>query len=227
VPAVSPAFAEKPWPEEVKIHATMIERLDADVGRLMAKLKEFGLDRNTLVVFSSDNGADGPGRETFNSTGGLRGFKQSLYEGGIRAPFIARWPGRIKAGSTSDLLTSQVDFMATACDLAGVAAPKTDGISIVPTLLGRPQSATNSHLYWELYERPVLFQQAVRMGDWKGYRTALDGPLQLYDLSKDRAEAHDVAAQNPDVVRQIEALMAADHVSNPNWDARRLQPASK
>jgi arylsulfatase A-like enzyme len=117
--------------------------------------------------------------------------------------------------------------MATACDLAGVAAPKTDGISIVPTLLGRPQSATNSHLYWELYERPVLFQQAVRMGDWKGYRTALDGPLQLYDLSKDRAEAHDVAAQNPDVVRQIEALMAADHVSNPNWDARRLQPASK
>lgn len=218
VPAIAPEFAEKPWPEGVKAHATMLQRLDQDVGTLMRKLEELGLDENTLVIYTSDNGADGPGRATFNGSGGLRGLKRHLHEGGIRAPFIARWPGRIQAGSTSDLLTSHVDWMATACELAGVTPPKTDGISIVPTLLGQPQTARHEHLYWEIYEGPAKFQQAVRLDGWKGYRTALQGPLELYDLAKDPAETTDIAAHHPEVVKRVEAVMAAEHVRNPNWD---------
>jgi arylsulfatase A-like enzyme len=142
--------------------------MDDSVGRVLAKLKELGIDKNTLVIFSSDNGADGPGVKTFNATAGLRGIKRHLHEGGIRAPFIARWPGQIKSGTTSDLLTGHVDILATAADLAGVPAPKSDGISIVPTLLGRDQKVRHDFLYWEIYEGPTPFQQAVRMGDWKG-----------------------------------------------------------
>jgi arylsulfatase A-like enzyme len=212
------AFADRPWKQPVKNHAAMIARLDTDIGRLMKKLKDLGLDEKTLVIFTSDNGADGPGRETFNGTAGLRGFKRHLYEGGIRAPFIARWPGVTKTG-TSDLLCSHVDFLATACELAGVGAPKdTDGLSLVPTLRGQPQTAKHESLYWEIYEGPVPFQQAVRMDQWKGYRTALKAPLELYDLTKDPVEKDNIAAAHPDVVKRIESIMAREHVRNPNWD---------
>ena len=212
------AFADKPWNQRVKTHAAMIARLDADVGRLMAKLEQLGLDEKTLVIFSSDNGADGPGREEFNGTAGLRGHKRHLYEGGIRAPMIACWPGAIKARSESDLLTSQVDFLRTACELAGVDAPAdADGVSIAPTLLGKDQAASRRALYWEIYEGPHPFQQAVRMDQWKGYRTALDGPLELYDLQADPQERSNVAAKHAEVVEQIEAIMADEHVRNPNW----------
>jgi arylsulfatase A len=212
------AFEDRPWNERVKIHAAMIARLDADVGRLMAKLEQLGLDEQTLVIFSSDNGADGPGREEFNGTAGLRGHKRHLYEGGIRAPMIARWPSVIKAGSESDLLTSQVDFLPTACDLAGVEAPPdADGVSIAATLAGKDQAAKQRALYWEIYEGPHPFQQAVRMGRWKGYRTALEGPLELYDLHADPQERSNVAAKHADVVKQIEDVMAQEHVRNPNW----------
>ncbi|MEX2213285.1 MAG: arylsulfatase [Phycisphaeraceae bacterium] len=218
IPSDEP-FSNKPWPQPVKNHAAMIARLDRDLGTVMAKLKELKLDEKTLVIFSSDNGASGPGVKTFNSSGDLRGLKRSLYEGGIRMPLIARWPGKVKAGSTSDLLTSHVDAFATLCDLAGAPKPKkTDGISILPTLLGATQSTKHESLYWEIYEGPAPFQQAVRMGNWKGYRTALKGPLELYDLSKDAAEANDVAKQHADVVKRIEAIMEAEHVTNPNWD---------
>jgi arylsulfatase A-like enzyme len=218
------AFADKPWDQRIKNHAAMIARLDSDVGRLMATLKELGIDDKTLVLFSSDNGADGPGREQFNGTAGLRGHKRHLYEGGIRAPLIARWPGVIKAGSESDLLTSQVDFLTTACDLAGVEAPSdADGVSIVPTLLGKDQADKHRSLYWEIYEGPHPFQQAVRMDRWKGYRTALDGPLELYDLQRDPHERSNVASKHADVVEQIESIMAEEHVSNPNWRPTKNQ----
>jgi arylsulfatase A-like enzyme len=212
------AFKGRPWNQRVKNHAAMIARLDADVGRLMAKLEQLGLDDQTLVIFSSDNGADGPGREQFNGTAGLRGHKRHLYEGGIRAPMIAHWPGVIKAGSESDLLTSQVDFLTTACDLAGVEAPPdADGVSIAPTLAGKNQAAKQRALYWEIYEGPLPFQQAVRMDGWKGYRTALEGTLELYDLHADPQERSNIAAKHADVVKQIEGVMAQEHVRNPNW----------
>lgn len=219
-------FADRPWPEPVKIHAAMIARLDTGVGRVLAKLRALGLERDTLVLFSSDNGAEGPGRETFNATTGLRGYKRHLYEGGIRAPFLARWPGRIAAGQTSDLLTSHVDLLATVAELTGTAAPPHDGISILPTLLGRPQVAKHESLYWEIYEGPAPFQQAVRWGNWKGYRTGTKAPLELYDLARDRAETTNVAAQHPAEVRAIEAIMAREHVPSPHYDAPE-QPAAR
>jgi arylsulfatase A-like enzyme len=212
-------FADRPWPEAVKIHAAMIARLDAGVGRILGKLRELGIDGKTLVLFSSDNGAAGPGLATFNATAGLRGSKRDLHEGGIRAPFLARWPGRIAAKSTSDLLTSHVDLLATAVDLAGAKAPRTDGLSIVPTLLGRAQATKHDFLYWEIYEGPTPFQQAVRQGKWKAYRTGTKAPLELYDLESDPAEERNLVSQHPNVVKAIEAIMAREHVPSPNYDA--------
>lgn len=218
IPSDAP-FTDKPWPQNVKNHAAMLARLDADVGRVMQKLKDLGLDEKTLVIFSSDNGAAGPGLKTFNSTAGLRGQKRSLYEGGIRAPFIARWPGKIKPGATTGLLASQVDFLATACELAGLPIPKdTDGRSLVPTLLGGEQPGGDRFLYWEIYEGPAPFQQAARWDNWKAYRLSLKGPLALYDLNQDPFEQTDLAAQRPEVVKRLDAFMAAAHVRNPNWD---------
>lgn len=219
-------FASKPWPEPVKRHAAMIARLDAGVGRVMAKLRELGLDQNTLVLFSSDNGAEGPGRETFNATAGLRGWKRHLYEGGVRAPFIVRWPGKIAAKTTSDLLAGHVDLMETFAEVAGTKAPRNDGISILPTLLGRPQTAKHEWLYWEIYEGPAPFQQAVRLGDWKGYRTGTKAPLELYDLANDPAEKNNVAAAHAEQVKAIEAIMAREHVPSPHYDAPE-QPGAK
>ncbi|MSU50831.1 MAG: hypothetical protein EXS37_17375 [Opitutus sp.] len=221
------AFANQPWPEPVKIHAAMIARLDTGVGRIMAKLKELGIDRNTLVIFSSDNGAEGPGKVTFNATAGLRGFKRDLHEGGIRAPFIARWPGKVAAKATSDLLAGQLDLMATFAELAGVPPPRNDGVSMVPTLLGRPQTTKHESLYWEIYEGPAPFQQAVRFGKWKGYRTGTKAPLELYDLETDPAEAKDVAGQHAAEVKAIEAIMAREHVPSPNYDAPEEPGARK
>src|SRR4029078_7473129 len=176
------AFADRPWPQPVKNHAAMIARLDAAAGRVVAKLKELGLAEKTLIIFTSDNGAAGPRRAGWEGNGSLRGFKRHLYEGGISAPLIAHWPGKVGAGRESDLLCGHVDVLATACELAKVSGPpETGGLSIVPTLLGRGQSAKHDWLYWEIYEGPHPFQQAVRTSHWKGYWTALHAPLTLYD----------------------------------------------
>ena len=151
----------------------MITRMDRDVGRLMALLKELGLDDNTLVFFASDNGASsrcaGTDPEFFHSNGDLRGYKQDLYEGGIRTPFIARWPGRIKAGATSDLVGAFWDMMPTLCEIAGAPAPAgIDGLSIAPTLLGQTGQKLHEYLYWEYHSDGRA--QAVRFGDWKAVR---------------------------------------------------------
>ena len=211
-------FSEKPWPEEMRNYAAMVALVDKDVGRLMQKLKDLGIDDNTLVIFSSDNGANDECIEPLKSTGGLRGFKRMLYEGGIRAPFIARMPGKIAPGTTSDVLTTSVDFMPTAADLAGVPHPaRLDGISILPTLLGQKQSKQHDSLYFEIYE--PYFQQSVRMGDWKGYRLGTKAPLELYDLKADPAEKQDIAAAHPEIVKKIEAIMLAEHTPSPHYDA--------
>ena len=220
-------YADRPWPENIKIHAAMIRRLDTSVGKVMAKLKEHGLDKNTLVIFTSDNGAEGPGRETFNATAGLRGWKRHLYEGGIRAPFIARWPGKIAPGTKSDLITSHVDLMETAAELAGTKAPKNDGLSILPTLFGRPQTKTHEWMYWEIYEGPAPFQQAVRLGNWKGYRTGTKAPLELYDLASDPGEKNNIAAEHAAEVKAIDAIMTREHVPSPNYDAPEQPSARK
>jgi arylsulfatase A-like enzyme len=214
----NPVFGQKAWTEEVRNYAAMVALVDRDVGRLMKKLKDLGIDEKTLVVFSSDNGANLEFVESLGSTGGLRGYKRMLYEGGTRTPFIARWPGKIQPSTTSDLLTSSVDFLPTAADLSGVPSPKgLDGHSIVPTLLGKGQQVVHASLYFEIYE--PYFQQAVRMGDWKGYRLGTKAPLELYDLKSDPAEKQNIAAAHPDIVKRIEAIMTAEHTPSPYYDA--------
>jgi arylsulfatase A-like enzyme len=214
----NPVFGQKAWTEEVRNYAAMVALVDRDVGRLMKKLKDLGIDEKTLVVFSSDNGANLEFIESLGSTGGLRGYKRMLYEGGTRTPFIARWPGKIQPSTTSDLLTSSVDFLPTAADLSGVPGPKgLDGHSIVPTLLGKGQQVVHKSLYFEIYE--PYFQQAVRMGDWKGYRLGTKAPLELYDLKSDPAEKQNIAAAHPDIVKRIEAIMTAEHTPSTYYDA--------
>jgi arylsulfatase A-like enzyme len=224
VPSDAP-YTQEPWGQKVKNYAAMISLLDKDVGRVVEKIKELGLDDRTLVIFTSDNGANQEFLKPLGSSGGLRGYKRLLYEGGIRTPFIARWPGKIRPGSTSDVLTSHVDFFRTAADLAGLEPPAgLDGVSIAPTLLGGRQIARNEHLYFEIYE--PYFQQAVRWGDWKGYRTGTEDPLELYNIASDPGETRNVASEHPDVLKNIRSIMASEHVPSPHWDVPKHREPS-
>ncbi len=193
--------------------AAMMMRLDRDIGRIIAKLKERGIDENTLVVFTSDNGPhaeDGKDNSFFNSSGGLRGIKRDMYEGGIREPFAVRWPGHIKAGSTSDHQAAFWDFMPTVFEIIGEAAPEgIDGISYAPTILGRLDGQKkHDYLYWELLVKDKGCQ-AIRQGDWKAVRRGLNAKVELYDLSSDIAEKNDLSGNNPDKVAHFEKLLAS------------------
>lgn len=199
--------------------AAMISRLDRDVGRILQLIADLDLDRDTIVFFTSDNGAAAARwTDYFSSSGALRGAKGTFYEGGIRVPMLARWPGRIQAGTSSSHVWSFQDFLATAADLAGASSVNpTDGISITPTLLGEGRQEEHEHLYWELPRyladsgtfREEVPPQALRMGRWKGVRPAPDGPLELYDLTADLGETSDLAADRTDVAGRIEAAMTA------------------
>ncbi len=200
-------YADEAWPSQEKGHAAMITRMDGDVGRLIALLRELKLDRKTLVLFTSDNGAHaegGHGVGYFQSSGPLRGRKRDLYEGGIRVPTIAWQPGAIEPGATSAEPLAFCDFLPTACELIGVEPPEhVDGVSFAPTLYGNPDAqARREHLYWKYGGK-----EAVRMGKWKGFRASPKRPVELYDLERDLGEKTDVAADNPEVVRKIEAAM--------------------
>jgi len=215
-------YARTDWPDVQKGHATMITRMDRDIGRILDLLRELGLDHNTLVLFNSDNGpheGDGLDPEFNDSNGQLRGALRDMYEGGMRVPLIARWPGRVPAGQTSGYVGSSVDFMATFAELAGARPPGTDGISMLPTLLGREQQQKqHEYLYWEFYERGSA--QGVRWGDWKAVRKPMiTGPIELYDLQNDLGETSDVSAEHPDVVAKIGQITQAEHVPSPLWTA--------
>jgi arylsulfatase A-like enzyme len=216
VPRQEP-YAKENWPEAEKNKAAMITRMDRDIGRLFDALKEFGLDNNTIVFFASDNGPHHEGgvkAEFFKSSGPLRGTKRDLTEGGIREPAMVRWPGKIKPG-VSDFVWAFWDFMPTACELAGTKAPEgIDGQSIVPTLLGKAQK-THEFFYWEFHE--TGHQQAVRMGDWKFIRMPSKGAAELYDLKTDLHEDHDIAAQHPDVVKQISNYLKTARTPSEKW----------
>jgi arylsulfatase A-like enzyme len=196
----------------------MVTRMDRDVGRLLDALKATGLDERTLVIFTSDNGPHkegGADPDFFKSYGPLRGIKRDLTEGGIREPMIARWPGRIAPGTTTDFACAHWDFMPTACELGGGKSPEgIDGISIVPTLFGKEQKP-HDYLYWEFHERG--FDQAIRMGDWKGVRIGLGEPLQLFNLKTDLHEDQNVADQNPEIVAKLDAQLKAARSDSPLW----------
>jgi arylsulfatase A-like enzyme len=217
VPDLGPYENEK-WPQNEKTFAAMITRMDASVGKVLDLLKELKIDDNTLVLFSSDNGPHTEGKhepEFFDGNGPLRGIKRDMYEGGIRVPFIARWPGKIKAGSTTDHVSAFWDFVPTAAELLQASPPKnTDGISYLPTLLGQAEKQKkHDHLYWEFQERGG--KQAVRFGEWKAVRLDVsknaDAPIELYDLSKDLGEKNSVAAEHPDVVKKAAELLRKNH----------------
>ncbi|VGO14510.1 Arylsulfatase [Pontiella desulfatans] len=215
-------YAKMDWPEKFKKHAAMTSRMDRDVGRLMSLLDELTLAENTLVIFNSDNGAHGEqGSETFfNTSGELRGIKRSMYEGGVRSPMFAYWPGTIMAGTVSDHLSAFWDMLPTFSELTGEPVRgDTDGISMLPTLLGNTtRQKQHDYLYWELYER--VPNQAVRMGKWKGVVVdRREGQrIELYDLSADEGEQVDVADRFPEVVERIRTAMNEAHVPSPLWD---------
>jgi len=228
VPSDAP-YTDEPWPQVEKNKAAMITRLDRYVGALMAKLKELKEDQNTIVIFTSDNGPHkegGVNPKFFKSGGPLRGIKRDLYEGGIREPMIVWWPGRIKAGSTSDLPCAFWDFLPTAADLAQARPPAdSDGISLVPTLLGQAQIKRHEFLYWEFHEGG--FAQAVRMGDWKAVRFGVDGPLELYNLKSDVGEKINVAGDYPKVVAQIKEYLKTARTPDENWPTKTAAQTSK
>lgn len=219
-------YANEDWPDAEKSFAAIISRMDADIGRLLAKLKERGLDENTLVIFTSDNGPHKEGHhnpEFFDDNGPLRGIKRDLYEGGIRVPSIARWPGKIKAGAVSDFPWAFWDVLPTATELAKVQAPQgIDGVSIVPVLLGAGKP-NRDHFYWEFHERG--FHQAVRQGDWKLVRQGPAFKTELFNLKQDIGETNDVAAMHPDIVAKMEKLFKTSRVENPNFPTNREVPS--
>jgi arylsulfatase A-like enzyme len=200
--------------------AAMVDRLDGDVGRLLDLLKELGIDDNTIVMFSSDNGPHregGADPDFFDSNGPMQGYKRDLYEGGIRVPMLVRWPGKIAAGGTTEHISAFWDVLPTLAELAGVEAPaETDGISFAPTLLRQGEQKQHEYLYWEFHEQGG--KQAVRMGPWKGVRLnvmkSANAPIELYDLLNDLGETRDLAAQHPEVVAMMADIMQQAHEPN-------------
>ena len=219
-----PTIGYRSQPEPLAAFAGMVTRMDHHVRQLLGALRERGLERDTLVLFTSDNGPHkegGADPDFFDGNGPLRGIKRDLYEGGIRVPMIARWPGRVKAGATNEQVWAHWDFLPTAAALAGVAAPRgIDGQSMVAALEGK-RARSHEFLYWEFHERG--FEQAVRMGDWKAVRHAPDGKLELYDLKTDVGEQKDVSASRPDVVRKIEDYLKRARTPSELWPPKKGQ----
>jgi len=204
--------------------AGMVTLLDEHVGQILALLKELGIDDNTIVSFTSDNGPHmegGHNPKFFDSNGPLKGHKRDLYEGGIRVPFIARWPGKIKPGTTCDLPVAMWDFMPTAAELAGIDAPKgIDGISYLSALLGdMDKQKKHEYLFWAFYERGG--KVAVRMGKWKGIRNNVnknpDSTLELYDLSQDIGETKNIAADQPEIVKKLDGFIKDAYAPSDLW----------
>lgn len=216
-------YANRPWPHPEKAYAAMITRMDADVGRILRRLGDLGIDRDTIVFFTSDNGPHSEGgadANFFDSNGPFRGIKRSLLEGGIRVPMIVRWPGHTPAGAVSNHVSYLGDIFATAADIAGAPPPDgLDSISMLPSITGHPaRQERHPVLYWEFYEEGT--QQAVRMGRWKAYRSPMvTGPIELYDLTTDPGERRDLAAARPALVRRMAAIMASAHVPSATWPA--------
>ena len=204
--------------------AAMVTRLDKQVGEIVKLLEKLGIAHNTLVIFSSDNGPHmegGADPDFFNSSGNVRGRKRDLYEGGIRVPMIAKWPQKIKAGRTTDHVSAFWDLLPTLAEMADASVPQSsDGISLLPVFKGQTESQKkHNHLYWEFHEQNG--KQAVRMSDWKGVRLNVfdnpDGPIELYDLSKDLKELNNIADEYPQIVKEIDSLMKSSRTVNEDF----------
>ena len=216
------AYAGEAWPEQERNFAAMVTRMDRDVGTILDTLKQTGQEEETLVFLSSDNGPHREGGhdpEFFASSGPLRGIKRDLYEGGVRVPFIARWPGQIAAGHVSDDVIAFWDVLPTLAEITGAAAtPGLDGMSFAAALRGARLPA-HKPLYWEFHERG--FAQAVRMGDWKGVSLDPARDMELYDLKSDPGEKQNVAAHHAGVVREIRDVLASCRTDSSDFPVKR------
>lgn len=217
-------YANTETKNPVAAFAGMMSQVDAHVGQLMSLLKELDLDEKTVVMISSDNGPHREGGHDpifFDSNGPLKGHKRDLYEGGIRAPLIARWPGKIPSGTTSDHISAHWDLLPTLCDLAGRKTPsETDGISMVDELLGHSdKQAKHDYLYWEFYEQGG--KRAARFGQWKAVQLNLnhqeDPPIAIYNLNEDIGEETDLSGEMPEQVELARQIFGDAHIPSPLW----------
>lgn len=218
-------YQDSDWPEAERLHASKITLLDKQVGRMLAKLEEMGELDNTLIVFTSDNGAHKEGRghspQFFKSNGRFKGIKRDLYEGGIRVPMIACWKGKIQPSSLSNHIGSAQDLMPTFAELAGATLPEgTNGVSLLPALKGKEQTK-HEFLNWEIQLDGWFqimptggFRQSARIGNWKGVRYGIDSKTELYNLETDAEEKHNVANEHPDLVKQMEEVFK-NRTENP------------
>jgi arylsulfatase A-like enzyme len=217
-----PDFRLGPYGSQPEAHAAfaaMVTQLDDYVGEIISKLTELGLEKNTIVIFASDNGPHlegGADPDYFDSNGTLKGYKRDLYEGGIRTPMIVKWPGKIRASSVSDHVSAFWDVMPTLAEITGLSAPEgIDGISFLSELLGKKQKK-HEYLYWEFHEQGGKI--AVRMENWKAVKTDIDkmpqGMTELYDLSADLNEANNIASSNPEIVLKMEEIIKQAHVAS-------------
>ncbi len=202
--------------------AAMVHRIDLYVGQIVALLEELGISENTLILFTSDNGPHregGADPEFFNSNGGLRGVKRDLYEGGIRVPLIASWPGTIEGGVTSDHVSAFWDMLPTLADVAGFTTGQTDGISFIPELMGEDQP-DHEFLYWEFHERGG--KQAILQGEWKAVRLGVgkdpESPLELYNLEADPSETNNVVEVHPQLVDELSRKMKEARVASGQFN---------
>ena len=222
-----------PHPTPHAGYAAMVTRMDRTVGRILDLLRETGLDDDTIVIFASDNGpthnVGGADSDFFQSAGGLRGLKGSVYEGGIAVPFLVRWPGRVKPGTTSDFVGYFPDVAPTLLELVGASdavPPGLDGISFAPSLLGKPEEQKpHEFLYWEFASYGG--QQAVRMGPWKAVRQNLRAgktAIELYNLDQDPKEERDVAADHPEIVDKARSILEKEHVRSELFPLPSIDP---
>jgi arylsulfatase A len=225
-------YARTNWTPQQKAYAAQITRLDTDVGRLLDLLAELQLDQKTLVMLSGDNGSSFDPKSELGghfqqASNGLRGFKRSMYEGGLRQAAFARWPGVIPAGRVCDEPWAFWDFLPTVSELTGQPLPAgvaTDGKSLVSMLKGGP-APQRDYFYWELHEAQTI--QAVRFGDWKAVKNGPRAKVELYDLKTDVVESRDVAEEHPELVTRAVALMTAARVDDPNFPIRERPQQKK
>ena len=212
------------WPEKERAFASMLMSLDKYVGEIVAKVDELGMGENTLIIFTSDNGAHCEGGHDyhfFQTTGKFRGFKRDLYDGGMHTPMFARWSGTIPAGSKTDILSAFWDVMPTICELGGAPIPtQTDGISFAPTLLGKKQTKVHDYLYWEFPERSDRkhpgkeYKQAVVFDQWKVLKYIDADKVEVYNLAEDPSETNDIAHEHPQLVEKALRYMDDSHIQN-------------
>ncbi|WP_303317267.1 sulfatase-like hydrolase/transferase [Flavivirga abyssicola] len=210
------------WPEIERRHAARVTMLDAQIRRLIDSLEERGELENTLVIYTSDNGPTNENHHNykfFNSSGGLKGHKRDVYEGGVRVPMLAYWEGKIKPGTVSGHQSTFYDIMPTLAQVAGTQTPKNiDGISLLPEFLGKPQKK-HDFLYWEIQEGKSVkgFRQATRIGNWKAVRYGNNYHTELYDLGKDKHEKFDVSNLHPKIVKKANEILKRESNKSENY----------